>query len=260
MMVDQQIAERISEFPRWHYRFNLRGNITPIFQEDHVNRHEQRKKHFFDPLVKWYGGDLHGKRVLDLGCNAGFWSLSSVLAGCDYVLGIDGRRMHVEQANFVFQVHEVDSKRYRFIEDNIFNFTYEKYGPFDIILCLGLFYHINRHVELLRSMRSLNPEVLIIDTSLAVMKGSFLRVSIDDVSEPRMSTDYALVYYPTAEAVLALVSEFSFNVIMLRPECEDYTGAEDYKLGSRRAFVCSGRRDLTDFPAPTEELHELPYY
>jgi len=73
---DEEIRQKIASFPRWHYRFDLKGNLTPIFEERFANRHEQRKKYFFDPLVQLFGGSLAGKRVLDLGCNAGFWSLS----------------------------------------------------------------------------------------------------------------------------------------------------------------------------------------
>ncbi|MGH2699183.1 MAG: DUF1698 domain-containing protein, partial [Actinomycetota bacterium] len=54
------------------------------------------------------GGSLRGKRVLDLGCNAGFWSLEALDRGADFVLGIDGRDMHIEQAEFVFEVKEID--------------------------------------------------------------------------------------------------------------------------------------------------------
>jgi uncharacterized UPF0146 family protein len=128
------------------------------------------------------------------------------------------------------------------------------------VLCLGLFYHINRHVELLRSIKSLNPEVLIIDTSLTAMKGSFLELRKDDVSEPRMSTDYSLVYYPSAHAVLDLVQEFGFNVIMLKPLFDDFHGAEDYLSGHRRAFICSSEKSVSDFPGIVDHLQDLPYY
>jgi tRNA (mo5U34)-methyltransferase len=50
--------------------------------------------------------------VLDFGCIAGYWSLRAVQTGCDFVLGIDGRQMHIDQANFVFDVKEVDRSRY----------------------------------------------------------------------------------------------------------------------------------------------------
>jgi len=59
-----------------------------------------------EPLSELYGGSLKGKRVLDLGCNAGFWSLDALERGADFVLGLDGRRMHIDQANFVFEVKE----------------------------------------------------------------------------------------------------------------------------------------------------------
>ena len=120
-MRDEEIERKIAAFPRWHYEFDLRGHRTPIFRRAHAARHRQRQRYFFEPLVRLFGGSLEGKRVLDLGCNAGFWSLLSVEAGCEYVLGIDGRRMHVEQANFVFQVRGVERSRYEFLEANLFD-------------------------------------------------------------------------------------------------------------------------------------------
>jgi hypothetical protein len=72
-MQGEEIRRRIASFPTWHYQLDLKGNLTPIHKEDRVNRHRQRKEYFFDPLVDMFGGTLAGKRVLDLGCNAGFW-------------------------------------------------------------------------------------------------------------------------------------------------------------------------------------------
>jgi len=131
------ILERINCFPRWHYQFDLMGHLTPIFAENHINRHAQRKKYFLDPTVSWFGGSLAGKRVLDLGCNAGFWSLCVIQAGCDYVLGIDGRQMHIDQANFVFEVNSVERSRYDFLVENVLDISFQPDQKFDIVLCLG---------------------------------------------------------------------------------------------------------------------------
>src|SRR5207244_13180843 len=49
------------------------------------------------------GGSLQGRRVLDLECNAGLWSLLALQAGAEFVLGTAGRRMFIEQAEFVFE-------------------------------------------------------------------------------------------------------------------------------------------------------------
>ena len=108
-MDHDELRDKIAAFPRWHYEFDLDGLVTPIFDKRHVTRHEQRSRYFFDALVDVCGGSLKGLRVLDLGCNAGWWSLKAIDAGCDFVTGIDGRQMHIDQANLVFEAKHVDA-------------------------------------------------------------------------------------------------------------------------------------------------------
>ncbi|MCB0164749.1 MAG: DUF1698 domain-containing protein [Anaerolineae bacterium] len=228
--------------------------MTPIFNELFINRHEQRKKYFFDPIVSWFGGSLKGKRVLDLGCNAGFWSLSAYQAGCDYVLGIDGREMHIDQANFVFNVYNIPTTHYQFVHANIFDIDFTKFGMFDIVLCLGLFYHINRPIELLKKISDINSDVLVIDTVISKMKGPFLKLIHEDIDEPRMSVDYTLVIHPTAEAVFDLVKLFGYHTIMIKPDFDSYIGASDFKDGNRRAFISTKTKDLTTFPGALETI------
>src|SRR5919112_581901 len=117
MMSDAGIREKIDSFPNWHFAFDLNGNRT---RKKGNYRQAWRKEYFFDPLVELAAGSLEGKRVLDLACNAGFWSLCSVEAGCDYVLGVDFQQMHVDQANFVFEMKEVEKSRYDFVAGDIF--------------------------------------------------------------------------------------------------------------------------------------------
>src|SRR6185295_10504993 len=52
--------------------------------------------------------DLTGKTVLDVGCNAGFYSLEAKRRGASRVLGVDAQRQHVRQAVFVRNVLGVD--------------------------------------------------------------------------------------------------------------------------------------------------------
>ncbi|MEA2517439.1 MAG: tRNA (mo5U34)-methyltransferase, partial [Actinomycetota bacterium] len=122
-----ELQRRIDEFDRWHYEFDLNGIKTPISDPTRVNRHNQRKRYFIDPIVQLLGGSLEGKRVLDLGCNAGFWSLAAIEAGADYVLGIDGRQMHVDQADLVFEVKGIDRGRYDFVTGNIFEYDFRNH-------------------------------------------------------------------------------------------------------------------------------------
>src|SRR5260370_35534977 len=89
-MNPDELRSRVAAFPGWHYQFNLDGIPTPIWNEIAITRHEKRGRYFFDTLVRLCGESLKGRRVLDLGCNAGWGSLKAIEAGCDFVAGGPG--------------------------------------------------------------------------------------------------------------------------------------------------------------------------
>jgi tRNA (mo5U34)-methyltransferase len=251
-MDSTEIEQKIASFERWHYRFDLAGHQTPIWDESRINRHEQRKRYFFSPLIELFGGSLAGKRVLDLGCNAGFWSLAAVDGGADYVLGVDGRQMHVDQANFVFEVKGVDEPRYDFVVADIFDLDPVEMGEFDVVLCLGLMYHISKHIPLMEMISAVNRDVLVIDTTLSLAPGSYLKLRSEKLDSPRDAVDYELAMAPTRRAVVDMVELFGYSVAMLKPRFSDYTGCRDYKQGRRRAFLCARQTDLGRLAADTE--------
>ncbi len=239
------IRERIARFERWHYEFDLGGVKTPIFDPDSVRRHEERRAYFFDPLVRLLGGTLAGKRVLDLGCNAGWWSLLAIEAGCDFVAGIDGRPAHIDQARLVFETKGVDPRRYRFIHGDLTRVDLEREGPFDVVLALGIFYHISKPFELLERIAVASTDVLVIDTAISKASGSFFELVREPIDEPRNAIDRELVLWPTLPALLEAMREFHYRVQPLEPRFGDWKGSEDYRRGLRRAVVGARRTDLT---------------
>lgn len=237
-MNPDELQERIDAFPVWHYRFEFEGATTPIFRPDYVNRHEQRRRIFFEPLLAINGGSLRGRRLLDLGCNAGYWSLNAIEAGAEFVLGIDGRQMHVDQANFVFEAKGIDPARYRFELGNIF--THEFHEQFDIVLCLGLMYHVAKPVELFEVMAGAGAEIIVIDTNVSLMPSSAFRVAREDsLDNPRNAIDYELVLVPSRHAVFDLAGQFGFKSVALAHDITDFTGMGDYRSRQRASFICS---------------------
>ena len=245
----ESVRERVAGFPRWHYEFDLNGVRTPIFDPAHVNRHEQGKQYFFSPLVRLAGGSLAGKRVLDLGCNAGFWSLAAIDAGADFVLGVDGRQMHIDQANLVFEVKRVEATRYRFEQADIFELELEE-EPFDVVLCLGLLYHVSKPFELLERIAKWNDDLLLIDTTLTTrFRGAGFRLTTEDLDDARSAVDRPVAMYPTGPAVVTLVEQFGYRAAALRPRFTDWSAAGCYREGRRRAFMCAKRTPLDDIDA-----------
>lgn len=241
-----EVERRVASFPQWHYQFDLNGVQTPIFDAGHVNRHRERERYFFEPLLRLCGGSLAGKRVLDLGCNAGYWSLKAIQAGADYVCGIDGRQMHIDQANLVFEVKGVQPERYQFVTGNIFEHEFGS-EPFDIVLCLGLLYHVAQPVHLINLINRTSRNLAVIDTNISLIPGPVFQLRNEPIDDPRASAEFGFVLHPSRSAVVRLVRAAGFTVRVLAPHFGDWTASADYRY-ERRAFLCAKETDLSSIP------------
>ena len=243
-MPPPSLKERVAAFPQWHYAIDLGGGVrTPVYRSQNANRHTQRSRYFFDALVRLCGGSLADRRVLDLGCNAGFWSLKALEAGADFVVGVDGRQMYIDQAELVMEANGIEPSRFRFEQANLF--AWEPGGQFDIVLCLGLLYHVARPVELLERCARWGRDILVLDTNLSWVAGSAVQIVKESPSNPRSSVEYELVMRPTRQAVIDLTRVVGFqSVAVLRPRFSSWEGCLDFRLGGRRAFFASKRTPL----------------
>jgi tRNA (mo5U34)-methyltransferase len=249
----EELRARVASFERWHYPIDLgNGIVTPVHKPEKAsNRVAQRRRYFFDRLLSVTGGNLKGMRVLDLGCNAGYWSLQAIEAGADFVFGIDGRKMHIDQANLVFEAKGVDPDRYQF---EVGNFLHRSFGPFDLVLCLGVMYHVSSPVDLFDTMASTSAELLVIDTEVSALAGDFVHLCTESTDDYRDGIsdggDQDLVVgYPTRGAVTMLADRLGYEAVALDPGCiSDFTRAHDYERGDRVAFICSRGRSLSELP------------
>jgi tRNA (mo5U34)-methyltransferase len=95
--------------------------------------------------------DLSGKRVLDVGSNAGYDSFMFKLRGAEYVLACEPFAFH-EQALFLESVYQtgVDFQRigWQLLDP-------AEHGLFDLIHCHGVLYHEPMPMMLLEKMRAM---------------------------------------------------------------------------------------------------------
>lgn len=98
-----ETQKRIEELGAWFQNLTLNGVQTA-------------PHHFLGdyPAVKFAGfaealpNDLTGKSVLDIGCNAGFYSLEMKRRGAERVLGVDFDERYLAQARFAAEVRGVE--------------------------------------------------------------------------------------------------------------------------------------------------------
>lgn len=79
-------------------------------------------------------------RVLDLGCMEGLFAVEFALQGAE-VTAVDAREGNLVKLRFVKEALKLD--RLQAVQDDIRNLSPEKYGLFDLVLCLGVFYHLD---------------------------------------------------------------------------------------------------------------------
>lgn len=246
-----QLEDRIAEFTQWNYVFEFdNGASTWVPDGRLVNRHEQRRRYFFDALLSLYGGSLQGCRVLDLGCSSGFWSLKALEAGADFVLGIDSQETAIAQAQLVFEAKQIDPARYRFECKDVFDI--DRSERFDIVLCLALLGHVARPVELFELIAATSAEVIVVETEISRAGRSVFALASS--ADGRKATAHRLVLVPSRDAVIELASEYGFQTVPLARNMTDYTGLSDYRQQRRLAFICSKERSLASLPVEDTPL------
>ncbi len=131
----EQIRRRVADLGEWFHNIDLEGVQTA---PDHF-LHDY-------PMVKWrrfdhvIPKDLRGRTVLDIGCNAGFYSLEMKWRGADRVVGIDADDRYLEQARFAAEVKGADIEFRRMSVYDIGQLG----ERFDLVLFMGVLYHL-RH-------------------------------------------------------------------------------------------------------------------
>lgn len=134
-MSSSAVRQRIEELGPWFHNIELDGVATA-------------PDHFLGnyPAIKWrkfehaIPSDLTGRSVLDIGCNAGFYSIEMKRRGAARVLGVDFDEAYLAQARFAAETADVDIE-FRKLSVYDVGALGER---FDIVLFMGVLYHL-RH-------------------------------------------------------------------------------------------------------------------
>ena len=130
-----QLAQRIGALGDWFHNIDIGGVQTA---PDHFLGDYPRVK--WDRFQDAIPADLHGKTVLDIGCNAGFYSIEMKRRGADRVVAIDFDERYLAQAHFAAEALGFDIE---FRKLSVYD-VHELGEQFDVVLFLGVFYHL-RH-------------------------------------------------------------------------------------------------------------------
>jgi len=148
-----EIEKEVNQLGPWLQNLSLNGILTNSNNPDYP----ESRWRLVEPYVP---KNLKDKTVLDLGCNAGYFSVKMKERGAD-VLGVDWYTRNIEQANFVAKVLDLNIE-YR--QQNIYEFLLTNKQVFDYVLFLGVFYHLRYPLLALDKIREITKEKLYFQT------------------------------------------------------------------------------------------------
>ncbi len=134
-MTREEIARAVLELGPWFHNMDLGGVATAPrhFLGDYPRVKFARFAHVIPQ-------DLRGKTVLDIGCNAGFYSIEMKRRGASRVVAIDSDDVYLEQARFATRVSNVAVEIEKLDVYDVASLR----ERFDIVLFMGVLYHL-RH-------------------------------------------------------------------------------------------------------------------
>lgn len=142
-----------------------------------VSRMNLRHRHIVEPRRR----EIKGSRVLDLGSHDGRWAYAFAEAGAESVLGIEGRaelaaqfgsfpdapfkeRVRLLVGDFVAEMDRLAAEK----------------ASFDVVACLGVYYHTMQHYRMLLQMASFRPRVIIIDSVFSRAGGAVIELEPEE--------------------------------------------------------------------------------
>jgi tRNA (mo5U34)-methyltransferase len=143
------ISETVKELSPWFHNYEIAAGVwtNPSGQFPGIEYPLQRWR-LIQPLLP----EVRGKSCLDVGCSSGFFSLKLKELGAAYVLGVDSGEQPkaIEQAQFAARTLalEVD---FRVMSAYDLGTLGQK---FDLILFMGLFYHLRHPLVALEALRA----------------------------------------------------------------------------------------------------------
>jgi tRNA (mo5U34)-methyltransferase len=219
----RKMIQRVEELGPWFHNFELADGVWTNPRGDAPGfDYPARRWAVIAPMVP----DVRGKNCLDVGCSSGFFSLKLKDLGAHEVLGIDDgeQRRAIEQARFAAAQlgHDI-----AFAERSIYELS-SLNRTFDLILCLGVFYHLKHPLLALEQLRTVCKGTLLLQTITTPHKGEIMkmpaRVALRDgiINHPSFPTlkfiegelnnDSSNWFVPNAEAVVAMLRSCGFSI------------------------------------------------
>ena len=218
----EQAEALVASRPWWYHRFEIfPGVFTPGV---------------YDPsgtlAALGLPDDLRGVRILEIGPADGYFTKQLVMRGAS-VTALDYSAKDFCGFAVMEKLHGTP---FDFVQGNIYNVPHYDFQPFDLVLCLGVLYHMPDLVRAVHVLRAVCKDRLIIETLVATDLGDEPCARYHPAAS--LNNDQTNFWSPNMACVKSILTDVGFEVersIILSQE----------KNSGRAAFWCRVNKALT---------------
>ena len=207
-----------------------------VFKTAHYIEINEKRKAWLSGLLKPIIASSDLATAIDVGCGEGYFSLFLHQLGLK-VVAIDGRKTNVERAQEKYPT-------LKFLTADIEDTTKNRdLGSFDLVLCLGLLYHLENPFRAVRNLFALTKKHLIVESRVVPSK---LPISIlhEEVKSEDQGLDF-IALIPSIACLVKMLYKSGFKNVYQTMELPDHP---DFKRGifriQARACLVASKSDL----------------
>lgn len=225
--------DQIERFGRWMYEFDLGDGVkTPLYLESLRAVHAVRHDMIFG-FLDAIGFDYASATALDIACNEGYFLFELLKRGLASGVGLEGRAENVAKANFIKD--HLHYPRAELRETDVLSTDFGT-AAYDIVLLLGIVYHVENPIGLIRRAAAASRRYLVVETQLCrtdhpIKFGwgipdhyhesrSFFVVH-DERNDNPLATMGGLSLIPSLDALVQIMRHCGFrSIVQLHPRAE----------------------------------------
>lgn len=161
---NEDLRKRLAKQQWTAHNIRLSDEVTTMPGQPDFVQTDMRLHAIKRVLRLLYGDQLSTLRIADLGCLEGGFATAISREGAT-VLGIEARATNLEKAALLKEHFELSGMK--LLCADVKDFKVERFGTFDVVLALGILYHVDQPVEWLRHVADATRGVLILDSHFA---------------------------------------------------------------------------------------------
>lgn len=165
-LIEQQKRDIVEKYGKWiAHNIQLKDEIYTI--DNRIVGDEIKLRRVLQIVADNARKPLPDLRILDLACHEGLYAVELAQHGAK-VTGIEIREEHLKKAHFAREILSLSNLE--LFQDDIRNLSQKKYGSFDVVLCLGIFYHLDAPdvFQFLEKIAEVCQHFTIIDTHISL--------------------------------------------------------------------------------------------